>query len=71
MVSECNKLWVRSGQTIYNVPPSLSRSTPFICHVNVPIATFPLTSKSKDCLAWNHDNVSEWSDIYTAEISFQ
>jgi len=30
-----------------------------------------LRSKSKDWLAWNQNNVSEWSDMSTHELSFQ
>ena len=30
-----------------------------------------LRRKSKDWLAWNHDNVSEWSTMYTNRLLFQ
>jgi hypothetical protein len=30
-----------------------------------------LRSKSKDWLAWNQDNVSEWSDMSTHKLFFQ
>jgi hypothetical protein len=30
-----------------------------------------LRRKSKDCLAGNKDNVSEWSDMFTRQMLFQ
>ena len=30
-----------------------------------------LMRKSKDGLAWNQDNVSEWADIYIRRLLFQ
>jgi hypothetical protein len=40
-----------------------------ICYFSVKHAA--LRRKSKDWLAWNQNNVSEWSDMYTRELFFQ
>jgi len=40
-----------------------------ICHLSAKDAAF--RSKSKDWLAQNQDNVSEWSNMSTREILFQ
>jgi len=34
-------------------------------------STHAVWSKSKDGLAWNQDNVSEWSDMSTYRLLFQ
>ena len=62
---ECGRSWVRtpvvSNQSIMLalVAPSL-----IIKHAS-------LVSKSKDLLARNHDNVSEWIDVSTRDLLFQ
>jgi hypothetical protein len=40
-----------------------------ICYFSAKHAA--LRRKSKDWLAWNQNNVSEWSDMYTRELFFQ
>jgi hypothetical protein len=39
-----------------------------ICYFSAKQAA--LRSKSNECLSWNHDNMSEWSDMSTHSLLF-
>ena len=56
---------------IMNVSPGLvkSKTEIGICFTSTKHAA--LRSKSKDWLAWNEDNVSEWRDMSTSGLLFQ
>jgi len=53
-----------------NVSPGLvkSKTEIGICFTSTKHAA--LRSKSKDWLAWNEDNVSEWRDMSTSGLLF-
>jgi hypothetical protein len=39
--------------------------------ITIVVDNIPLRRKSKDWLAWNQNNVSEWSDMSTRGLLFQ
>ena len=51
-------------------PSRVKLKTIKLIFVASPLSTQHIRRKSKDWMAWNKDNVSEWGDVSTCGLSF-